>query len=113
MVEDEFAAAHQLLDCQGPCEKLHGHTFRAQVFVESEKLKKEGFVIDFGEIKSALHEIVGKFDHQNLNELSFFEKENPTSENLARVIFEYLENKIPLKKVTVWESPTASASYFK
>ena len=113
MVEDTFAAAHQLKGYEGPCENLHGHTFKVQVTIESEKLQKVGFLTDFKEIKSALKEIIAEFDHQNLNELAYFKTENPTSENLAKIIFDKLEKNMPVKKVTVWESPTSSASYYK
>ncbi|MFA4967330.1 MAG: 6-carboxytetrahydropterin synthase QueD [Candidatus Margulisiibacteriota bacterium] len=111
-IEDTFAAAHQLKGYQGPCENLHGHTFRVQAHIKGNNLKKEGFLIDFKEIKSALKEIIAEFDHHNLNELSYFKTENPTSENLARIIFQKMEKQIPVSKVTVWESPTSSASYY-
>ena len=113
MAEETFDAAHQLKGYQGPCENLHGHTFRVQVTIGGEKLRKEGFLLDFKEIKSALREILSEFDHHNLNELAYFKSENPTSENLAKVFFLMIEKKFPVKKVTVWESPTQSASYFK
>jgi len=112
-VEDIFSAAHQLKGYQGPCENLHGHTFRVQAHVEGNDLKKEGFLIDFKEIKSALKEIIAEFDHHNLNELEYFKTENPTSENLAKIIFKKFEKKMPVKRITVWESPTSSASYYR
>ena len=74
-------------------------------------MQKVGFLMDFKEIRSALKEIIGEFDHCNLNELEYFKTENPTSENLAKIIFDKLEKNMPVKKVTVWESPTSSASY--
>lgn len=111
MVEDTFSAAHQLLGYQGPCENLHGHSFKVQIFIEGNRLKKEGYLIDFREIKTVLKEILAEFDHHNLNEVSYFKEQNPTAENIAKVIYEKMGNKFPIIKTTVWESATTSASY--
>ncbi|KAF0134468.1 MAG: 6-pyruvoyl tetrahydrobiopterin synthase [Candidatus Saganbacteria bacterium] len=113
MVEDTFSAAHQLFGYDGPCEKLHGHTFKVQVFIKGSNLKKEGFLLDFKEIKSILKENLAEFDHTNLNELGYFKKENPTSENIARALYLKLIKILPIIKVTVWESPNASAAYYE
>ena len=113
MVEDTFAAAHQLVGYQGPCENLHGHTFRVQVFLIGEELKKEGFLVDFKQIKTELREIIKEFDHHNLNELEVFKKQNPTSENIARTVYERMKKKLPVSKVTIWESPTSAATYYE
>jgi 6-pyruvoyltetrahydropterin/6-carboxytetrahydropterin synthase len=113
MVEEEFDAAHQLKGYHGPCENLHGHTFRIQIFIEGKKLKKEGFLIDFKVLKAALKDMLLEFDHHNLNELDYFKTENPTSENLARIFFLKMKKNFPVTKVTVFESSTSSASYYK
>lgn len=111
-VEDHFDAAHQLKGYQGACERLHGHTFRVQVFLRGDKLKKEGFLLDFKEIKTVLKGVLEEFDHHNLNELKYFKEQNPTSENVARTLFELLSIKLPIFKVCVFESEGTSASYF-
>ncbi|MFA4906117.1 MAG: 6-carboxytetrahydropterin synthase QueD [Candidatus Margulisiibacteriota bacterium] len=116
MVEDSFDAAHQLRGYSGPCEKLHGHTFKVQVYLKAKKTGKLGYVIDFKKIRALLKGILEVFDHQNLNALKSFHKMNPTSENIAKLVFERLRKQLPregkLSKVTVFESPTSSASYF-
>ena len=113
MVEDVFSAAHQLVGYKGECERLHGHTFKVQVFIRSEKLKAEGFVLDFHDIAEKLKKVLGEFDHKHLNELSYFKNINPTSENLAKLIFEKMKKIIAeTSKVMVWESPDTSASYY-
>ncbi|UCC38403.1 MAG: 6-carboxytetrahydropterin synthase QueD [Candidatus Aminicenantes bacterium] len=105
-VSDRFQAAHFLKEYKGKCEKIHGHTFQVEIEVEVRELDKTGIVIDFIEIKKKLSEILP--DHTLLNEVYEF---NPSAENLARQFFFELKKQLPLKKVTVWESEDASATY--
>jgi 6-pyruvoyltetrahydropterin/6-carboxytetrahydropterin synthase len=112
----QFAAAHQLRNFQGKCEKLHGHNWRIEVFVEGEKLNDAGLLIDFKEVKDATHRILEELDHSFLNELPQFKDQNPSSENIAAYIFTRLSNElnhanIKVSKVTAWESDSASSSY--
>jgi len=113
MVEDTFDAAHQLRGYKGKCESLHGHTFRVQVFLKGDKLDKIGMLEDFKKIKDDLNNIVKDFDHKNLNDLSDFKNQNPTSENIAKVIFQKMITKLKISKVTVGESGTSYASYYE
>ena len=118
VVEDRFESAHNLRGYKGRCERLHGHNWRVQAFLRSESLTKQGFVLDFKEIKLCLKDIIGRLDHNYLNKIPPFKKDNPTSENIARYIFRKLASrlnskKITLYKVSVWESETSCASYFK
>ena len=134
-VKSGFSAAHKLRGYKGKCEDLHGHNWKVEVFIENEDLDNIGMVVDFKKIKMALNVILKKLDHKYLNELPYFsavggsaslarkdklsgraggKKTNPTSENIAKYIFEKLEVKsknLKLKKVTVWESDTSAASY--
>ena len=113
MVEDTFDAAHALRGYEGPCENLHGHTWKVQVFLRGDKLNNLGLLLDFKKVKAELGLVLNEFDHQNLNDLPRFEKENPSCENLARIIYEQLKKRLPqLEKATVWESATTSATYF-
>jgi 6-pyruvoyltetrahydropterin/6-carboxytetrahydropterin synthase len=119
MVEETFAAAHALRNYLGPCENLHGHTFKVQVFLSGSRLNRLGLLVDFKEIKKELHAMVKEFDHQFLNEVKPFVDAkativaNPTSENLAKTIFKRIKKNLAgVRKVTVWESPTAYASYY-
>jgi 6-pyruvoyltetrahydropterin/6-carboxytetrahydropterin synthase len=113
MVETAFDAAHQLVGYDGPCEKLHGHTWKVQVFIKGNKLNKLGMLIDFKEVKLMVQFAVSKLDHTNLNTIPYFRKVNPTSENVAKYIFDQVSKKADVAKVTVFESPVTSASYFK
>lgn len=113
-VETTFAAAHNVVESNGKCEKLHGHTWTVELFVLAENTESNGMVIDFGVLKAALQEVTEKLDHTYLNEIS--ELGNPTSENIAKYYFGKLKKMLPekpkLEKVRVWESPRSWAEYF-
>lgn len=112
MVEETFDAAHALRGYEGPCENLHGHTWRVQLFLQGEELNKLGLLIDFKTIKEKLKKFLDRFDHHNLNDLAEFKKSNPSSENLAKLIFKKIKKDLPqLIKTVVWESATTCASY--
>lgn len=115
LVKADFSAAHNLRKLKGKCEALHGHNYKVEISVSSEKLTEEGIVMDFGDLKSALAEVLKKLDHKYLNEIPPFDKEEPSCENIAKFIanelLPYLPNHVFIKKVTVWESEETSASY--
>ena len=112
MVESSFDAAHQLRGYEGPCEKLHGHSWKVQVFLNADKVDKLGMVCDFKQIKKILARAIGKFDHENLNDLPEFKKINPTCENVAKVIYDKIKGKIKtVSKIAVWESEKTYAAY--
>ena len=114
-VRTSFAAAHRLREYEGNCERLHGHNWQVEVTVESGSLNPGGIAIDFRAIKGALGELLAGFDHRYLNEVPPFDDVNPSSENIARHLFEGMERKIPgpvrVARVTVWESEDARAEY--
>ncbi|QJA06986.1 6-carboxytetrahydropterin synthase QueD [Thermosulfurimonas marina] len=115
-VREEFAAAHQLRGYEGACENLHGHNWQVEVSVRGKELNEIGILLDFKELKRALREVVAELDHRFLNEHPAFGKENPSSENLARYIYQRLCEKLsghPVKvsRVTVCETERACATY--
>ena len=111
-VIDDFSGAHNLLHYKGKCEELHGHNWKVEVSVYSETLDKVGMVIDFKDVKDALRSVLVKLDHKYLNNIEFFKKHNPTSENIARFIHGKLSHIINKKiKITVWETERSSATY--
>ncbi|MDP2754065.1 MAG: 6-carboxytetrahydropterin synthase QueD [Nitrospirota bacterium] len=118
MVETHFSSAHQLRGYKGECEKLHGHNYKVQVFVIAERLNEIDIAIDFHELKKLAGEVIAPLDHVFLNEIFPFTEKNPSSENIAKWIYDSLRKKlnndnIHLSAVTVWESETSSATYFE
>ena len=77
IVESEFSAAHRLREYRGACEKLHGHNYRVEMVVASEKLDALGMVADFRELKRLLQEAAERYDHAFLNELAEFREAEP------------------------------------
>jgi 6-pyruvoyltetrahydropterin/6-carboxytetrahydropterin synthase len=114
-IDTDFSAAHSLRGYKGKCEGLHGHNWKIELKVTSSKLNKLGMVIDFKELKDMLEEIIRKLDHKHLNKINFFKKVNPTSEQIAKYIYDRLaaksKGKFTVKKVTVWESDSSAASF--
>lgn len=117
MIERNFSSAHQLRGYKGKCENLHGHNYKVEIFARGSELNNIGLLIDFGDLKFAADEIVGYFDHRNINELPPFDEElNPSAENLARYILEYMNSRIAddrvrVHKVRCYETPTSVATY--
>lgn len=112
----DFAAAHQLRNFRGECEKLHGHNWRIEVILSGDRLNQAGLLIDFKDIKTAAKKILEELDHSYLNDLPQFKNENPSSENIAAYLFKKLsgelnKNHVKVTKVTAWESDSACASY--
>ena len=113
-----FSGAHFLRGYKGKCESLHGHNWKVELFVKNKYLNDTGLVIDFKELKTMLSSILDKLDHKNLNNVRFFKKKNPSSENIARFIYSELaplveKKKSKLLRVTVWEQRDSAASYFE
>ncbi len=114
----QFSAAHRLENFYGKCEALHGHNWKVEVFLQGERLDEAGLIRDFGEIKARTRELLEEIDHKYLNELPEFRHQNPSSENLARFLFERLaqvldRDGVQVSRVSVWESDNACASYYR
>jgi 6-pyruvoyltetrahydropterin/6-carboxytetrahydropterin synthase len=116
--EAQFSAAHRLKNYSGPCENLHGHNWLVKATVKTSKLDISGIGIDFKILKKYLKDIIDKFDHKDLNaELDAFDL-NPSSENLARFIFERLKETLKewdgiVARVEVYETPGNCAAYYE
>jgi 6-pyruvoyltetrahydropterin/6-carboxytetrahydropterin synthase len=118
MIEAGFAAAHQLHGYQGKCENLHGHNWRVQVAVTAEKLNDIDIAMDFHDLKRLTNEVINQLDHSCLNQVFPFTEKNPSSENIAKWIYDSLKKRlvdyqVKISAVTVWESEYASATYYE
>ncbi len=116
-VLSHFSGAHRLRYLHGKCEELHGHNWKVEVSVVSNRLNKEGVVIDFNVLKRKVEKVLKPLDHTYLNDLPYFSGKEPSSENIAKYIFDRLKVELKghhavLKEVTAWESETSRATYF-
>ncbi|MGA7874121.1 MAG: 6-carboxytetrahydropterin synthase QueD [Desulfoferrobacter sp.] len=115
-IVSDFAAAHNLRNFRGKCENLHGHNWTIEVVLRGRQLNESGILLDFAELKQATRELLAELDHNYLNDLPFFKEHNPSSENIARFLFERLSDKLNsddlwLYRVTAWESNDACATF--
>ena len=127
--EIHFCYGHRLLDYHGKCAHPHGHNGKIVVELTADSLDKRGMVFDFGEVKEILQKWVDKeLDHKmilkkddilvkilkDLNEPYFLMDKNPTAENLAKLVFDFVQSKkLPVKSVTFWETVSSFAKYSK
>ena len=110
--EFRFEAAHLLPQVPDghKCKRLHGHSYRVRICIEGEVDPALGWVVDFAEIAEAFEPIRKRLDHYYLNEIAGLE--NPTSEMLARWIWERLLPSLPiLSRVEVGETCTSACVY--
>ena len=115
-IKTHFAAAHRLVNYQGDCENLHGHNWKVEVVLRGRELDESGVLVDFKEVKDATREVLKEVDHHYLNDLPFFREHNPSSENIARYLFECLTQRLNnanrwIYRVSAWESADACATF--
>ena len=110
--EFTFEAAHFLPNVPDDhkCGRLHGHSYRAIIYLKDSVQEDSGWVMDFGELKCHFKPIYERLDHRYLNDIDGLD--NPTSENLARWIWAELKPTLPiLSKVEVRETCTSGCIY--
>jgi 6-pyruvoyltetrahydropterin/6-carboxytetrahydropterin synthase len=109
--EFTFEAAHRLpkVPPGHKCSRLHGHSYRVRVHIEG-AVDDTGWVRDFDDITCAVKPVIDRLDHYYLNEIEGLD--NPTSELLARWIWDRLCSLLPqLSQVVVSETCTSGATY--
>lgn len=116
MIKTHFAAAHRLVNYQGDCENLHGHNWHVEVTVAASELDSAGLGLDFKILKRRTKTLLDELDHKYLNDLEPFRETSPSSEQIARFIYERLSREmdndnVRVERVNVWESEFACASY--
>ncbi|MDD5423500.1 MAG: 6-carboxytetrahydropterin synthase QueD [Candidatus Omnitrophota bacterium] len=111
-IKSNFSAAHNLRNYRGKCEKLHGHNWVCEAAFSYKALDKNGLAVDFRHAKKMLKCVLEKLDHSYLNDLGSFKRSNPTSENIAKFIYDSLKLKNKhLKSVLVWENENSCALF--
>jgi len=116
MIETHFAAAHSLRDYPGDCARLHGHNWRVELYVVCEDLDKLGLAVDYKILKHALKEALANWDHYNLNDITPFDAINPSSENVARILYEDMagrlnDERLRVSRIVIGETCTARVTY--
>jgi 6-pyruvoyltetrahydropterin/6-carboxytetrahydropterin synthase len=117
-IEETFAAGHALRNYRGKCENEHGHNYRCEVALQGEELDQIGLLVDFVELKKALHSVLDRMDHQWLNDIPPFDRINPSAENMARHIYDELGGELKNRAgvrvawVRLWETDAASVKYW-
>ncbi len=123
----DFCYGHRLLNYDGKCKHLHGHNGRVEIELEGETLDDRGMLTDFSDIKTVMKAWIDEnLDHRMIlcrddpavqylkdsGEPYYLVDENPTAENLARLIFEEARRqKFPVVRVVLWETPDSFAVY--
>jgi 6-pyruvoyltetrahydropterin/6-carboxytetrahydropterin synthase len=108
----QIEAAHSLPNVPRghKCARLHGHSFRIEIHVSGQPGRESGWVMDFADLKAVFQPLFEQLDHRLLNDIEGLE--NPTSENLARWIWNHLKPQLEsLSKVVVRETCTAGCVY--
>ena len=125
--EIDFCYGHRLLNYDGKCKYLHGHNGKAVIVLEGQQLDHRGMVVDFSDIKKQVAGwIDANLDHrmilheadpivpilQKLGEPIHIVSENPTAENLAKLIYDFAKShRLPVKEVSLWETFNSYATY--
>jgi len=116
MVETWFSASHTLRGYQGDCARLHGHNWKVELYVECKKLGELGIAIDYKILKQELKDAVSKWDHYHLNDIPPFDSINPSSENVARIMFEEMtrrlnDENIRISRIVIGETCSTRVAY--
>jgi 6-pyruvoyltetrahydropterin/6-carboxytetrahydropterin synthase len=122
-----FCYGHRLVNYEGKCRHLHGHNGRAEIEISADVLDHRGMVVDFGDINAVVKTWIDQeLDHkmllyrgdpilevlQKLKEPCYVMQDNPTAENIAKLIFEYAVSQgLRVSKVTMWETHSSFAIY--
>jgi 6-pyruvoyltetrahydropterin/6-carboxytetrahydropterin synthase len=125
--EIDFCYGHRLLNYDGKCKYLHGHNGHAVITIESAALDERGMVLDFSEIKRVVSGWIDeKLDHRMLlhktdpfvpilqqhGEPLFIMEENPTAENIAKLIYDFSASRgFPIVECQLWETRHCYATY--
>jgi len=116
-ITTHFSAAHQLRGYPGDCARLHGHNWHITLFVSCQDLDELGLGIDYKIMKKSLKDAIEDWDHYNLNDIPPFDSINPSSENVARILYERMaqrldDKRLHVSRIEVSETCTAKVTYW-
>lgn len=116
MIQTDFAAAHSLRGYPGDCARLHGHNWRVELYVSCEELDDIGLAVDYKILKRELKAALADWDHYNLNDVPPFDSINPSSENVARILYERMaerlnDGRLQVSRIGIGETCTAKVVY--
>lgn len=109
--EFTFDSAHKLIDYNGLCSNLHGHTYKLQVTLKG-KIKDNGMIVDFKILNEVItNEIIKNLDHKFLNDVEGLNQ--PTAENMVVWIWNKLITHFEdeIFEIKLWETPTSFVTY--
>lgn len=122
-----FCYGHRLMNHSGKCRHLHGHSVKAAISIQQDRLDEQSMVCDFSTVKACVEAYVDQyFDHNFLlhkedplipvllenNERFFVLDEHPTAEVISKMIFKHLQaTGFSVVEVVLWETASAYASY--
>ena len=125
----EFCYGHRLLSHKGKCRYLHGHNGHLEIDVTACDLDDLGMVRDFADVQETVKGWIDQnLDHrmilnkddvfvsilESAQEPVFVLDDNPTAENIARLVYEQAESQgLAVSEVRLWETPTSCATYRK
>ncbi len=116
-IKTHFSAAHHLVGYNGSCSRLHGHNWDTTIYIRGAELDALGILVDFREVKGCVKQALDELDHAELNKLPAFAQDNPTSENIAKYLYEALSRifncpRYSVARVTVAETPGNRVTYW-
>ena len=113
-IETHFSGAHHLLNYKGACENMHGHNWKVEVYVVGNTLDNSNILVDFKVLKKEVNKIIDYLDHKDINELPEFKGISPSSEIIAKYVYEKIKEKFKnVSRVSVWETDTSRATYWE
>ncbi|NOQ35951.1 MAG: 6-pyruvoyl tetrahydrobiopterin synthase [Methylococcaceae bacterium] len=122
-----FCYGHRLMNHNGKCRHLHGHSVKASISIKQEQLNEQSMVCDFSDVRACVESYIDKIlDHNFLlhkddpiiplleaqNERFMAIEEHPTAEVLSKMIFQHVkEQGFNVDQVVLWETASANACY--
>lgn len=119
-----FNGRHQV-EISGISGPVHMHSWRIQATLAGESVDEAGSLVGTQRIKDIITDYVSRFNEKMLNKVSPFDEVIPSSNNIARVIYDHVSSEIEgelvgqssairapvLKSIRLWESPTSYVEY--